>query len=316
MATRFDDRVGRSPQARRTWFAVAALAMLAIASACCSVRPHEAPGSDAIPAVSEAIAARAASLRALRQFEATGVCRVQVPREDGGFDEEQLDVLLVLERPLRTALRLKISVSDTLAWIGSDGTRWWLFLPEESPPVAYRGAIEPSWTGSAAEVSEAPVPRGLRHPRLFWLLAGLEPPREGVPAPSWDPAVGAWRLDELLEHREQGDEGPASSSAATVRRWFDAAGNPIRVEVSDAAGAIVAASRLSAFVSIEMEGMAMGAWPRVASRIALEGESGGIGGVLVLERPSGKGSRAKPALFDWDRLAASMRPERVIEVEP
>lgn len=303
---------GRGP-VRLARFAGAGL--LAILAAC-ATPPADLghPGDAARSQASRAIVARSEALRALATFEASGVCRIEIPREDAGFDEEQLDLLLVLERPLRTALRLKLSVSDTLAWLGSDGERWWLFLPEESPSLAYRGRIASEAASGELELDRTPIPRSLRDPRLFWLLTGLEPPRDPGATPSWDRPRSAWVLEEPIAPTGRDGEGPPSP---TVRRGFNGQGEPTFVEVVDAQGTRLAGSVLREHASVEIEGVALGGWPRVATRITVEGDRPGDGrAMLVLERPSGKGSRVKPALFDWARLAASMRPERIVEVDP
>lgn len=312
---------GRRSRPHRTAILVrglvtAALAVLASAVGCASPPARDAtrPDEAAQVAAGRAIVASSEALRRLETFDSGGVCRIEVPREDEGFDSEQLDLLLVLERPRRTAVRLKLSVSDTLAWLGSDGERWWLFLPEESPSVAYRGRIDGEPLDAGADDEQVPMPRPLRDPRLLWLLTGLEPPRDPEAALAWDAERFAWVLEEPVEPSVQGD---ADGWALRVRRGFDARGDVIFVEVDDAEGRRVASSALSDHASVEVEGVAMGAWPRVATRIALAGAIGGQGRtMLVLERPSGRGSRVRPALFDWDRLVASMRPERIVEVAP
>ncbi|MGA1393019.1 MAG: hypothetical protein ACO38W_07665 [Phycisphaerales bacterium] len=319
MARRIDEptrgfRPEAAASARGWWARVAGGGLLAILAACATPPgEREHPGDGARSIASRAIVAKSDALRALTTFEASGVCRIEIPREDSGFDEEQLDLLLVLERPLRTALRLKLSVSDTLAWLGSDGEQWWLFLPEESPSLAYRGRVgsEPAPAMDDLAVDQSPIPRSLRDPRLFWLLIGLEPPRDPGAVPSWDSTRGAWVLEERIEAAGGDGEPP------TIRRGFDAAGDPVFVEVVDALGARLAGSVLQDHASVEVEGLPLGGWPRVATRITVEGDRASDGrAMLVLERPSGRGSRVKSALFDWQRLAASMRPERILEVAP
>lgn len=292
------------------------MAAASVLFGCASPPTRDAPRPDAAAraAASRAIVSSSEALRRLATFDSSGVCRIEVPRADAGFDEEQLDLLLILERPRKSALRLKLSVSDTLAWLGSDGERWWLFLPEESPSIAYRGSIRGEAIEEASEVDQAPVPRPLRDPRLFWLLAGLEPPRDPASPISWDADRSAWVLEEPLDPAA---EVEAKSAVLRVRRGFDARGDAIFVEVDDADGRRLASSLLGEHESVEVEGVAIGARPRVATRITLEGAMPGDGrAMLVLERPSGRGSRVKPALFDWDRLVASMRPERIVEVAP
>ncbi len=270
-----------------------------------------APSAEQARSAELAIAQAAENLRAIETLESTGVCRIWVER-DGRIDEEQLDLLLVYARPDRIAMRLKVSVSDTLAWLGSDGTHWWLFLPAESPSVAYRGAV-------ASEVQQefatdaAPLPPSLRSPRLFRMLLGLEPPRLPMPPPTWDAERKAWSSAEPL------DPEP-SNSAGLVRRWYDARGDLLSVRVEAPDGVGIAESTLSEPTSIECAGRPLGAWPRMATRLRLsrgeprEDQAGEV--MLTLERPTARGSRAKPALFEWERLVQSMRPEQIVEVSP
>ena len=300
----------RGPLRLASAFAASAVLGCATPPAHRAARPDEATQA----AASRAIVSSSEALRRLETFDSSGVCRIEVPREDAGFDEEQLDLLLILERPRKSALRLKLSVSDTLAWLGSDGDRWWLFLPEESPSVAYRGSLLGETIDAGGQVEEAPVPRPLRDPRLFWLLAGLDPPRDPAAPLAWDGSRSAWVLEEAFEPVE---DGLRDAAGMRVRRGFEARGDVVFVEVDDAEGRRIASSSLSDHVFVEVEGVALGARPRVATRITLEGAMSGDGrAMLVLERPSGRGSRVKPALFEWDRLVASMRPERIVEVAP
>lgn len=284
-------------------------------AACCAPprTPHDLPEPDRTAALAS-IAQRREDLRSLTQLESNGTARIPVPREDGTTAVEQLDLLLVMQRPSRTALRLKLSVSDVLAWLGSDDQSWWLFLPGRSPSIAYRGPLAGDLSRAQLDsLDEAPVPRELRSPRLLWILAGLEPFAGDVSTATWDPTEGGWLLEERLAM------DPSDADPPVVRRWCSPNGEQItRVEVLDADGATIAASRLSEHVLVEVPDRPMGGWPLVARRMTWstggEGDHGRA--EISLDRPTAQGTRVKPALFDWSRLVESLRPDSIIEVRP
>lgn len=294
---------------------IAALAVPVLAAGCCGpprVAAHE-PEPDR-PAALASIAQRSEDLRSLSQLESNGTARIPVPREDGSTAVEQLDLLLVMQRPSRTALRLKLSVSDVLAWLGSDDQSWWLFLPGRSPSIAYRGPLAGGLSRAQLDsLDEAPVPRELRSPRLLWILAGLEPFGGDVSTAAWDPVMGGWRLEESLA------AGSTESIGPVIRRWFSPNGDQItRVEVLDSTGSTIAASRLSEHVLVEVPDRPMGAWPLVARRMTWSTGNAGDHdrAEIALDRPTAQGTRVKPALFDWTRLVESLRPDSIIEVSP
>jgi hypothetical protein len=296
---------------------VAVLSVLAFSSAaagCAAASRQDA--SEELRARREAmtrITAADRRLASLDRFEATGTAVLPVRNPEGAIEEEQLDLLILRERPGRLAVRLKLSVTDTLAWLGSDGARWWLFLPEETPPTVWHGPVDPDGEASTPE-DRIPLPPTLRRPMLVDLLLGLEPVGEFA-ALEWDASSQRWWIEGPIAAA-----GMASTAGWTVRRGYARDGSvPEVVEVRDPAGDLVARSRLSNHARVEVPDRAVGDWPMVPMRIELagpadEGSDEAPAVRLALERPSGRGRRVKAAAFDWDRLLRAMRPERVVDV--
>lgn len=292
---------GTRPRAALAWLVVASTAV----GGCAAMGMQTASDRDAAMA---RIAEADARLAFLERFEATGTAVIPIRASSGEIEEEQLDLLLLRERPGRLAVRLKLSVTDTLAWLGSDGARWWLFLPEESPSTVWHGEV--SSTGEESFEDEAiPLPPGLRRPGIVDLLLGLEPV-DDLASLEWDPTSAAWWIERPME--PEGGDGPRWT---VRRRYSDRGAVPTVVEVRDGRGELRARSRLSEHVRVEVPDRAVGDWPMVPMRIELSGgDAAQPPARISLERPSGRGTRVKDAAFDWERLLAAMRPERIVEV--
>ncbi|MGA0287325.1 MAG: hypothetical protein ACO3QA_09855 [Phycisphaerales bacterium] len=272
---------------------------------CAAARTQAMPDrSDATARIAEADR----RLAQLERFEATGTVVLPVRSGSGAIDEEQLDLLLLRERPGRLAIRLKLSVTDTLAWLGSDGTRWWLFLPEETPSTVWHGMVASSGN-SQLEDESIPLPPGLRHPRIVDVLLGLEP-ADDLASLEWNSADRRWWIESPVFGDASDDSG------WTVRRGYAETGPVAEViEVRDAAGMLGARSRLAGHERVEVPDRPVGDWPLVPMRIEVSGSGAEDPPArLSLERPSGRGGRVKAAAFDWGRLLESMRPERIVQV--
>jgi len=289
--------------------ALALALLVAVAFGCAAMAATDPPDRAAATA---RIAAADARLAFLDRFEATGTAVLPMRSASGAIEEEQLDLLLLRERPGRLAVRLKLSVTDTLAWLGSDGVRWWLFLPADTPPTVWHGAVS-SVGEEALEGDAIPLPPGMRQPKLVDLLLGLEPVGD-LAMLQWDPATSTWWIE-----RSIGPEDP-DGLAWTVRRGYfegDTGASPVPtiVEILDGAGVLRARSRLSEHARVEVPDRAVGDWPLVPMRIELSGgDAAEAPARIALERPSGRGARVKAAAFDWNRLLQAMRPERLVEV--
>lgn len=293
---------------------LAGMLLVAVLGGCCTGSRSTAPAAP--PTLSDAMALeilrQESLLRSLERFESAGVAILEFPRTpERRGQREQLDLLWLWERPDRTALRLKLSVTDTLAWLGSADGRWWLFLPAETPPVAYRGSIagDGEVPGPLAE-----FPAAMQAPPLLMLLAGIDPPPQPIESLEWDPVRGAWRA--IPEGR--------TPEGVVVRRWFEGArGHLVAVEVVAPQGGLALRSALADPIAIEVPGRAMGDWPLVARQIDLtaiegDGRSGAAAAPgalrLRLDRPSGVGRRVRPALFEWERLLQAMPVREIVEV--
>jgi hypothetical protein len=297
----------KGPDRRRVASTLLAASLVSGLLGCCGAParlPEAAPPEAEAEAASIRIREEAARVASLDRFESAGVAILHLRDPDGTPRREQLDLLWLLERPLRMAMRLKLSVTDTLAWLGSDGIEWWLFLPREQPAVAYRGGID-AFGGDGAD---AAFPAPLRSPRWLLLLSGLETPGPAATPPRWDGARGAWRVGERIDARH---------GLVEVDRWYSRGGTAlVAVEIRSIDG--VLRSELSRHAPVEVPGRSEGEWPRIARHIDLfaadRGEPDGGVASLRLDRPSGAGRRIRPQLFEFDRLRQSMPVAEIVEV--
>ncbi len=303
----------RAESTGASWDRLAAGFALAVGLAgCCGVPPRaavSAPDPEERRVAADRIAEASGRIAAMQRFESAGVAILRLPDAAGVPQREQLDLLWLAERPLRTALRLKLGVTDTLAWFGSDGSSWWAIFPQQQPSTAYTGAVDASERGGSDAAGDAALMPLLASPQLLRILAGLElPPPGGEPA--WDQPRSAWRLEETIA---------SPGGPLRVARWFDRGRCDLEaVEIRGAGGPLLR-SGLSEHAAVEVPGRSEGDWPRIATHLDLSAE--GLDGKMVtvqlrLDRPSGLGRRVKPQLFEFSRLLQAMPVEKIVEATP
>lgn len=256
---------------------------------------------DGVPAVLEAQALR---MRRLTLLESRGVIEFRWRDEDGAhFEQCDLDLFAVL--PHRVAVRAS-KVGERFLWLGCDESRWWVFRLAEKPSrlEVYPLGVAPG--GGATPYS----------PRDLLALAGLVPlpPNDGKAMTARTAPDGTVVLD------------VAASGVSPRMRWGFTLGSgvPAAIEMLTPAGEVIARANLSNYVSCPVEGLAVGDWPRVPSRIeVVSGPAGPAGAAaegdavrIALDAPSGRGERIKDRLFRLEELQESLRPEEVVVVEP
>lgn len=236
-----------------------------------------------------------AMLAGLPSLTASGALVMSWQDKDGKH-REQVQVRFYLERPC-VAVRI-LSPAGPLAWLGTDGRRWWWFMLAERPTRLITGAV-----GTDGRAVRGPP---ISAPELL-LLMGLEP--LGAPAePAVAEATGGRRRVEI----------PAGRFPRPMRAWFDAGGLLVRLEVLGPDGAVMAASDLARPRAVEIQGVAPAQWPRIPMemQVSLPAAAGRdeAAWALTFELPTGLDERTRGKVFDLEGLRATLTPGVVDEV--
>ena len=256
-------------------------------------RPVESGEIDAAE-VGRLIEAHNRRVAMLARLSARGVLELRWVDSDGREHfEPQVDAHLWLSLPGRAALRAD-KLGEDLFWVGSDGTRSWLFdLMGDETHVHV-------WSPGAAAPPEAGL-LGQIGPMILVDLMGLSslPTVDArvVSDASPDDAGTAWWVE-------------ADGRGGRMRVLLDrSSGFPTRVEILDAAGAVILSSTLRRSRSVKMTGIARAAWPRIPTLIDIADPGNEVSLKLAL---SGDASVEVPEqVFDVDRLIEHLRPDVV-----
>ena len=73
--------------------------------------------------------------------------------------------------------------------------------------------------------------------------------------------------------------------------------------------------RLSGYEPIAARDTPLGGWPDFPRKVRVQGHLGETDLRIFFNRPSARGTRVKPALFDLDRLMQTFRPVEVKYLE-
>lgn len=249
-------------------------------------------------------------------------------RDADGDHFEPCDADLFLSHGGRGAVRLT-KLGNNLLWVGGDGTQSWVFELGASPTRAtvYQGLGH----GAATDAGEAVgggeftllSPRSLRS---LAAIAPIGPEWEAVALDAGTPGAGTPGA------APSGDAGGATPDPASVReRWavrfpvdrgvrstmrFGRDGLPSEVRLDDVAGTTLARARLSDASVARADGLAVGAWPRLPTRIEVEAPRSGASLRIKLGEPIAMERRAKARFFDLAALLAQLRPEEVEYIAP
>ena len=253
------------------------------------------------------VAAHNEHARKLETLESRASVEIRSRDADGEhFDQCEGDIFLAPGG--KGALRLT-KLGSNLAWIGSDGTRGWMFRLDAEPTQAtvYANAR------SGALGDRDPIrgqggfrlltPDGLRS------LAALAP----VPADAALERVAGAPASAPL--RERFAIAWTVAGGARLSMQFGADGKPTRVVARDEAGREILRATLSEFVRAQAENLAIGAWPELPRKIEITTPDGATSVRIYLGEPSAMARRMKPRFFELDALIAQLRPDTVEYLE-
>ena len=296
-----------------------------------TVAPVEIAGEDRA-AIAGLVAEHDRRVARLEVLESRAAVELRWKDADGEHFEP-CDADIFLSRGGRGAVRLT-KLGNNLLWVGGDGTQVWVFELGSSPTRAtvYQGLGH----GAAIDAGEA-VGGGeftLLSPRSLRSLAALA-------------AVGdAWELVPIEAPARATASEPAGADAASVasdpvaptlaappacERYavrfpveagivatmrFGRDGLPAEVRLDDRSGTALARARLSDPVAARADGLAVGAWPRLPTRIEVDAPRSGASLRLKLDEPVAMERRAKARFFDLAALLAQLRPEQVAYIAP
>jgi hypothetical protein len=256
------------------------------------------------------VAAHNEHARKLETLESRASVEIRSRDAEGEhFDQCEGDIFLAPGG--KGALRLT-KLGSNLAWIGSDGTRGWMFRLDAEPTQAtvYANARSGALGDSDPIRNQGGfrllTPDGLRS------LAALAP----IPA------------DAALERVRSTEPAPASSTlrdrfaiawtvpgGARLAMQFGADGKPSRIVARDESGREILRAALSDFVRAQAENLAIGAWPELPRKIEITTPDGATSVRIYLGEPSAMARRMKPRFFELEALIAQLRPDTVEYLE-
>lgn len=250
------------------------------------------------------IALHNANAAALAEFESTGVVEIRRRDQSGAEKFDQCDIDVALATRGRGSVRLK-KLSDTLAWIGSDGVRAWAFLPGEKPSraVVFEGVRDAAF--GRPEGASGYDPWALLTPESLRLLAGFAE----VP-----PEYRLLRLPEAdvlqpIASRYEVEWQATAALRASLRFGADRRAREVLLRGND--GALVARSELAEQVRVRAENLAQGAWPSAARKIRVRAPRLEGSAEIFLGDSTASIRRTKPHLFDFEEMLRRVRPDGV-----
>ena len=256
------------------------------------------------------VAAHNARATKLGTLESRASLELRYSDADGDhFDQCEADVFLAPGG--RGALRAT-KVGKNLLWVGSDGTRGWIFRLDQEPTslTVFEdiGRLTPGQRMSGEGAAEY----SLLAPSAVRTIAGLAPIGEGFTLRSIEGSAG----DGSVESRFEVVSTLSSQADAVIQ--FAKTGLPGRVRIERHAGAAILTAELSEYVPAQVENLAQGAWPQVPRRVVVTGEAAAGGKAaearLYLDAPIAMPKRMKPRFFVLDDLVAQLRPDTVEHV--
>jgi hypothetical protein len=322
----------RGERAMPAWRRVGALlgqpacAVAVAAAVSCGPRAEPVPGgglrtsemlrmeqAEAEQRFAEWIVAHNIRVGRLETFESRASLELRYSDVDGAhFDQCEADLFLAAGG--RGAVRAT-KVGNNLLWVGSDGTRGWVFLLEKDPTaLIVHDRIDESLFARSLNGGTAPGAAFLLlAPQSVRTLAGM---RE-LPSDAVVRRVEGAAADAPLEARFELVYQPFAGVDATVRFGVD--GLPAQVRVLDRSGAVRLEARLAEYMPAQAANLAQGAWPKVPQRIEVDARevAGGAPASEVriyLDGPIAMAKRMKPRFFALEDLTAQLRPDSVQHV--
>ena len=265
--------------------------------------PTVAPPPPSYFALAETHNARIAKLQTLN---ANGVIEIRW-RDDRGSHFEQGDMELWLKLPRHVALRVE-KLGETLLWLGSDESRYWLFDMIGDEKVLRLGRHEDA---GAIDQNNA---LGVR-PLVLLDLLGLTPmPVAETPPPvQFNAQHDAWMI------QVQGSGGP-------MRIYFDRQSLlPKRVEaVSSTDDQATLFSSLRRYESVWQPNMPPLAFPKMPKLVDIastsdapaSGQFSGGSVKIAIDQMTGQvPAEQLQHVFDLERLRQALRPDRIEEAQ-
>lgn len=275
---------------------VPALALAAALVSCAAparVEPVATAASGAPADASAFAAAQRARVENLRDFASRGSAELRWTDERGDHFEQAQVELAWRESGGRMALRAD-KLGERLAWAGADASRWWVFEIKSDPSRLVVGARGTAPNGSALPFAG---------PESVMELMAARPWPDTVRLAAAESGGGwwiAWRLPKPI------------GAWVGSRALLTAPGAlPQRVELLDADGRALASSELSNPVTVEVRGVAPGAWPLVAGKTRLRTDAGSATWDVFWDAPGTDPDRLKDRLFDLSVLREVLRPQVV-----
>ena len=269
-------------------------------------------------ALSPFVASHNARVALLETFEAPAATVLRYPDGDR-VQEDQLDGFIYLATRGRGAFELRL-LGKTWAWLGGDGARSWIYFspPNESSRLHVYERLDDGARADATEVVGT-AELTLLTPVSLRFLLGLAPitgewsVTEAEPAPAGAAGTiperfAAGTIPERFEVRW------SPTPATVARARFGADGLPSRVIVSDLAGNEIARATLSEFERVQRPELAIGAWPRTATRVVIEAARSKASARLTIDREAlaRRTPRARDEFFSLDDLQLYLAPAEVV----
>jgi hypothetical protein len=260
-------------------------------------------------ALAPLVAAHNARVALLETFESPAAVMLRYPDGDR-VQEDQLDGFIYLATRGRGAFELRL-LGKTWAWLGGDGARSWIyFSPPGEPTVlhVYERLVDGSGTDATEVVGTAELT--LLTPGSLRFLLGLAPIGDEWSVERIESAEGA--EPRPLTERYAVRWSPTAATVATAR--FGSDGLPAALRVTDLAGTGIAGAALKDYASVQRANLAMGAWPKTATRVSIEALRSKASAGLVLDRDAlvRRSPRARGDFFNLDELQLYLAPTEVI----
>lgn len=273
----------------------AALLLAGCASPPQAVPAQEPAAKPPLPFASEFVEGQRARVQHLADFASRGSAELRWNDEQGAHFEQAQIELAWRERGARMALRAD-KLGERLAWAGADAERWWIFEPKAEPS---RLTVGPRGT----------VPSGSMLP-----FVGPESVMELLAVRPWPASAEVRRADgsgAVVQWKIERPIGAWSRTRAFIER---PGAMPLRMELLDSTGAVLASSELSRPLPVRIDSLPTGAWPEVGGtvRLRMSGDSGATWDVFW-DAPGVEPARLNERLFDLSVLKGVMRPQREID---
>lgn len=263
------------------------LVMLAAVLVACNGAGPRAPTGPA-PAWSEVVPAYNGRAEAMKRFWSRATVRFTAKDAEGKRRTEQGDGYVQVIQPAHVSLSVGSYLDRMYFYLGCNAERyWWIDSMKDDAHVALVGSIPLANRERSAELG-VPV-----HPLdLLELLAITPLPEEGA-----DPVWSGDGASIMLQ---------APARWGTRRVFLDRlTRDPVRVELLDDAGRLVASADHRLHIPVRIEGA--GVYPSIGGRITIALPTLEAEVIIDLKDPESSTARPKARAFDLDALLRATR---------